>query len=110
MIYRPSACPGGLAPHLWLEDESSLYDHFGDGISLLLTADAAFGEVDRATSAAANLGVPLKVVKPRDTRLLPRYGARFALIRPDQHVAWRGDALPQDMEGLLKTIAGRSKL
>jgi hypothetical protein len=21
------------------------------------------------------------------------YGARFALIRPDQHIAWRGDSL-----------------
>ncbi len=110
MIYRPSACPGSLAPHLWLEDGSSLYDHFGEGMSLLLTADAAFGEVERATNAAAHLGVPLKVVEPRDARLLPRYGARFALIRPDQHVAWRGDTLPEDMEGLLRTIAGRVKL
>ena len=22
------------------------------------------------------------------------YGARFAIIRPDQHIAWRGDVLP----------------
>ena len=106
MIYRPSACPGGLAPHLWLEDDSSLYDHFGEGFTLLLTADPAPGEVERATTTAAAMGIPLKVVEPQDGRLLPRYASRMAMIRPDQHVAWRGDALPEDVWHLLRTVTG----
>ncbi len=28
-IYHPTACPGGRAPHMWLEDGASLYDRFG---------------------------------------------------------------------------------
>ncbi len=107
MIYRPSACPGGLAPHLWLEDGSSLYDHFGAGLSLLLTAETAADEVEPIIGVAATMKVPLKVVAPKDARLFPRYGARFALIRPDQHVAWRGDALPEGLHRLLGTITGR---
>ncbi len=38
--YQPSAHPGCLAPHAWLEDGSSLYDHFGQGFSLLLLEDS----------------------------------------------------------------------
>src|SRR5262249_16267051 len=34
--YVPSATPGGRAPHAWLSDRSSLFDHFGSGFTLLL--------------------------------------------------------------------------
>ncbi|MCV9938876.1 FAD-dependent monooxygenase [Boseaceae bacterium BT-24-1] len=105
MLYVPSAHPGCLAPHLWLADGSSLYDHFGQGFTLLATsgdgADAA-----PLTAAATRLGLPLKLLLPGDQRLPTRYGARFALIRPDQHVAWRGDALPADCEALLARVTG----
>ena len=37
MLYVPSAHPGCLAPHLWLTDGSSLYDHFGPGFTPLIT-------------------------------------------------------------------------
>ncbi len=29
--YVPTAAPGIRAPHMWLPDGSSLYDHFGSG-------------------------------------------------------------------------------
>ena len=66
-------------------------------------ADAA---ADRLLAAAAKRNVPLKVLAPADERLRARYGARFTLIRPDQHVAWRGDAIPADCEGLLAVLTG----
>lgn len=34
--------------------------------------------------------MPLKVVKVTDMNLAATYSARLVLIRPDQHVAWRG--------------------
>src|SRR6185437_13598681 len=34
-VYRPSACPGGRAPHLWLGDGVSLFDRLGRGFTLL---------------------------------------------------------------------------
>ncbi|WID94973.1 FAD-dependent monooxygenase [Bosea vestrisii] len=107
MLYVPSAHPGCLAPHLWLADGSSLYDHFGQGFTLLATSgDGA--EAAPLNAAAARLGLPLKLLLPGDQRLPARYGARFALIRPDQHVAWRGDALPADCEALLAHVTGRT--
>ena len=105
MLYVPSAHPGCLAPHLWLADGSSLYDHFGPGFTLLVT-DGDGTEADRFAAADLARHLPLKIVAPDDRRLRGRYEARFALIRPDQHVAWRGDALPANADGLLARIAG----
>ena len=104
--YVPSASPGCLAPHVWLSDGSSLYDHFGPGFTLLVTArDAApAGEME---SAATRLGIPLTVLRPADDRLRRLYQASFILIRPDQHVAWRADALPGDAAGLLRQVMGQ---
>ena len=108
MVYRPSAYPGCVAPHLWLEDSSSLYDHFGQGYTLLATDGHQGSELAGIQEAAGRLGIPLKVIAPQDSRLPHRYMARLAIVRPDQHVAWRGDNLPHDLEELLRQITGSS--
>ncbi len=108
MNYVPSAHPGSLAPHLWLGDGSSLYDHFGDGFTLLATRAGGEDEIDRLAATARDLGIPLTVAAPRDDRLPDLYGARLALIRPDQHVAWRGDRLDRDPRALLSCVCGIS--
>ena len=104
-LYEPSAYPGCLAPHLWLADGSSLYDHFGDGFTLLVT-DGDRGSSDAFVAAAARRRVPVTVLALPDERLRGRYGARLALIRPDQHVAWRGDELPADLDRLIAHVTG----
>jgi 2-polyprenyl-6-methoxyphenol hydroxylase-like FAD-dependent oxidoreductase len=89
-VYVPSACPGGRAPHTWLEDGVSLYDLFGFEWTLLqfgevMTSQASVVETIRA------IGVDVKLVTlPKSLRDL--YEADLALIRPDQIVAWRGSA------------------
>jgi len=104
--YTPSAVPGCLAPHQWLEDGRSLYDLFGPGFTLLILG----GEDDGAAARieAGETGTPLHVVRVGQEGLSDLYGATLALIRPDQHVAWRGDRWPAD--GLLKTVTGRGEL
>ena len=105
IAYVPSAVPGCLAPHLWLRDGSSLYDHFGSGYTLLVTEGDAAG-ADAFAAGAAGRGMPLAVIAPGDERLPPLYQARLVLIRPDQHVAWRGARLPDDPARLLDRITG----
>jgi 2-polyprenyl-6-methoxyphenol hydroxylase-like FAD-dependent oxidoreductase len=107
MVYVPCAYPGCLAPHLWLADGSSLYDHFGQGFTLLITDGDAGAAEDLAARAAAR-GIPFKVLAPADKRLRGRYEARFALIRPDQHVAWRADVLPAHGDVLLARVTGHA--
>ena len=90
-IYAPSARPGCLAPHAWLDDGRSLYDLFGQGFSLVVAEDADHGEVERVQQEARELGVPLTVVSPDSVPVRDLYQASLTLVRPDQHVAWRGD-------------------
>ena len=107
--YTPSGLPGGRAPHLWLDDErvmgSSLFDRFGKGFTLLrLSRDAA--DTAALERAAAKRGIPLVVLDLDLAEARTLYGRDLALIRPDQHIVWRGDALPEDLDALLSTVTG----
>lgn len=101
--YVPSACPGCLAPHSWLADGTSLYDHFGSGLTLL--AFDGLDGTDVLAAEATRRGIPFKVAAVDHPSMRERYGARFALIRPDQHVGWRGNYLP-DSGVLLERVTG----
>jgi hypothetical protein len=105
--YVPSGRPGCLAPHAWLHDGTSLYDHFGQGFTLLVTDGSNEPDVGRAREAAQMADVPLQITRPLDGGLHDLYQARYALIRPDQHVAWRGNACPEDAMDLLLRVTGR---
>jgi len=103
--YTPSSRPGALAPHAWLHDGTSLYDHFGAGFTLLAHPGAARRDIDAALSGARAAGVPLTLIQPAEGGVANLYPAPLTLIRPDQHVAWRGDAWPGD--GLYARVTGR---
>jgi aromatic ring hydroxylase-like protein len=64
--------------------------------------------VAELAARAAARRIPLKVLASADERLRGRYEARFALIRPDQHVAWRGDVLPAHVDALLARVTGHA--
>ena len=98
-VQRP-ACPGLRAPHLWL-DADALFDRLGMEFTLL-----RMGKADGAAviEAAKTRGVPLKILDLPEAR--EAYEADLALIRPDQHVAWRGNALPADAVALIDRVRG----
>lgn len=83
--YHGSARPGARLPHRWLPDGTSLYDHLGAGFTLL-RFDAQV-DVEPVRAAADRLGIPFEVLDLTDPG---GYGAPLLLVRPDQHVAWRG--------------------
>ena len=104
--FEPSAHPGCLAPHLWLDEKTSLYDGFGLGFTLLVADPDVAEEAEAFKSAARQHGVPLTVTSPKDERLKDLYEAPVALIRPDQHVAWRRSNSPADPEKIFRRISG----
>lgn len=108
--YIPSSQPGCLAPHAWLHDGSSLYDHFGTDFTLIVLHGARSEEVDQARLQARDAGVKLTVVRPVEVGVRTLYPRRFTLIRPDQHVAWRGNAWPALSAGLFEHVCGRKTL
>ncbi len=95
--YTPDNFPGALAPHMWMSDGSSLYDQFGDGFTLIATPDAAGPEPASCENDAAALGIPLKTVRITAAEAENRYFTPLTLIRPDQHVAWRGSRWHEDI-------------
>lgn len=92
--YIPNSLPGSRAPHVWLHDGSSLFDHFGQGFTLLTTLNAAQADIDAALAQAQRLRVPLKLLQPDNPAIPSLYPRCLTLIRPDQHVAWAGDVWP----------------
>ena len=87
--YVPTASPGGRAPHLWLDDHTSLFDRFGFEFTLLRLGPHS-PSAEPFIAAAISLGIPLKVLDLTCEEARALYEADLALIRPDQMVAWRG--------------------
>ena len=50
--------------------------------------------------------VPVSVVDVPSAMARDLYGRDLAIVRPDQHVAWRGNADPQDAERIVARIVG----
>jgi hypothetical protein len=91
-VYVPTAKPGGRAPHTWQADGTSLFDRFGFDWTLL-----SFGAPEPVAglfaTEAKRRGLDLKHLDLRDDEIAADlYEKPFALIRPDQIVAWRGEA------------------
>ncbi|HEX4194285.1 MAG TPA: hypothetical protein VHY80_14360, partial [Stellaceae bacterium] len=110
--FVPSARPGTRAPHAWIGKERlddkkrSTLDLFGDNRFVLLRLGAEPPETGRLVDAAATRNVPLAVVDLANAKLLELYQRRLVLVRPDGHVAWRSDAVPEDVLGLIDRVRG----
>jgi hypothetical protein len=103
--YTPSTVPGCRVPHFRMPDGSSLYDNFGPVFTLMRRdADEAVGAFVAAAEAAK---VPLKILDiapPEEVAGL--YRDPLVLVRPDQHVAWRGSADSADPAKIVGTVCG----
>ena len=103
--YEQTNRAGARAPHAWLAPGESTLDLFGRGF-VLVDRQESETESKLLLQAGETLGVPLTRVE-LPAALTPAYTTRFTLVRPDGHVAWRGDDVPDDVEQLLSTVSGR---
>jgi hypothetical protein len=103
--YVPTARPGSRAPHAWLADGRSTIDLFGRGFVLLAFAGAR-ADASGLVSAAVRRGVPLDLIEIDDPGVAALYARRLVLVRPDGHVAWRGDAAPADPLAVIDIVRG----
>jgi 2-polyprenyl-6-methoxyphenol hydroxylase-like FAD-dependent oxidoreductase len=102
-LYVPSTWPGSRAPHVWLKDGRSTLDLFGKGFVLLNFAGANTSGI---AATASKVGLPLNVVELDEAKVRETYERDLVLVRPDGHVAWRGNELPRDATDLINTIRG----
>lgn len=104
-LYVQTARPGHRAPHCWLEDGRSTIDLFGRGFVLLSFGQDSPGDKS-ILKAAQKIGLPLERVAVVEKEAADLYQRRLVLVRPDGMVAWRGDDLPENVQGLLDTVRG----
>ena len=104
----PSTWPGSRAPHAFTGADTSLrgettLDWFGRDFVLVQT-----GEADGAPLMAAlqRLRAPVTCRHVEQPWLRPQFERALVLVRPDGHVAWRGDAPPADPEGVARRVCG----
>jgi 2-polyprenyl-6-methoxyphenol hydroxylase-like FAD-dependent oxidoreductase len=102
--FTPSTVPGCRTPHVWLDDGRSLYDALGPDYTLLRFDP----RVDTAPieAAARERGVPLTVLDVKAAAAADIYQHALVLSRPDQHVAWRGNAVPAQPLALIDRVRG----
>jgi hypothetical protein len=103
--YVPTARPGARAPHVALDDGRSALDLYGSGFVLLRLGDAAPDGAAIAAAAAARR-MPLLMVTLNEPAAREIYERALVLVRPDGHVAWRGDRVPSDPMALIDTVRG----
>ena len=104
-VYVQSARPGSRAPHVPLADGRSTLDLFGKGFVLLCLGLGA-PDPEPLAEAARCCKMPLEVVRIGDQSVVQAYERPLVLVRPDGHVAWRGEAVPAHPAHLLDVVRG----
>jgi len=106
--YKPTSRPGSRAPHAWLADGRSMLDLFGHGFTLLRLGEQA-PDTAPFEKAFGDRGVPLSVHTISEPPVAALYERALVLVRPDGHVAWRGNALPADPAAIVERVRGASQ-
>jgi 2-polyprenyl-6-methoxyphenol hydroxylase-like FAD-dependent oxidoreductase len=106
-VYTPSATPGARLPHVWVEPGVSVHDQVGSSSVTLLSLAGDELVVNIFEEAARRKDIPLHVVR-LPARLREFYGSSLLLLRPDLHVAWRGDTCISPQQVLLTSLGHRT--
>jgi len=102
--YTPSTVPGCRMPHAFVNGTTSLYDLLGPAYTLVRfdrTIDVA-----PLQRSAERTGVPLTVLDLDPANVDTHYDVALVLVRPDHHVAWRGQTVAGAAEALLDRLRG----
>jgi 2-polyprenyl-6-methoxyphenol hydroxylase-like FAD-dependent oxidoreductase len=102
--FTSSTVPGCRLPHLWLAYHRSLYDLLGPGHTLIRLDPSV--HATGIIQAAAERGMPLLVLDIDLPEARALYARKLILVRPDQHVAWRGDNQPPEPLDLIDHVRG----
>jgi 2-polyprenyl-6-methoxyphenol hydroxylase-like FAD-dependent oxidoreductase len=107
MDYVPTTWPGARLPHVWLADGTAMQDRIGyDTGYTLLRLGGSSADASALATAFAVYGAPLRVFDIAEPRPRDVYGCDLLLLRPDLHVVWRGNRLPDDPQRLAAVATG----
>ena len=72
----------------------------------MLNLSGAITDTNTITEAAHRVGLPFEVVELNEPKVREVYQRNFVLVRPDGHVAWRGDELPASASEIIDQARG----
>jgi 2-polyprenyl-6-methoxyphenol hydroxylase-like FAD-dependent oxidoreductase len=103
--YRPTTWPGARLPHVWLDDGTPIQDRLADGYTILRLArtNADTGALEQAIK---RYGAAVNVLDIPDAAAREVYQHDILLLRPDMHIVWRGNRLPDDVQSIAATATG----
>ena len=106
--YVPTTWPGARLPHVWLHNKRPIQDSIEDGYTLLRLgrSQADTSGLERAMRA---LGAPFATLTVADGVAREIYGYDLILLRPDMHIAWRGNTAPADASALAALVTGNHR-
>jgi 2,4-dichlorophenol 6-monooxygenase len=110
LYFQPSTVPGARLPHAWVGDargKVSTLDLAPMGRFTLLTGISGEAWADAGAKVGAEFGVPLETVVIGPGRAVTDLYYDWArlreveedgvlLVRPDKHIGWRSQRLPED--------------
>ena len=106
-LYVPGGSPGHRAPNGNVDPfGGTLYDRLRSHIALVVFGEDVSG-LSAFEYAAEERGIDIEIVLLPDIEARELYGASYVLVRPDHHVAWRGNGAPVDAGAVLDHIYGR---
>ncbi|MDD7972842.1 FAD-dependent monooxygenase [Roseinatronobacter alkalisoli] len=91
VTYVPTTQPGARLPSLYLHDGRAVFDELGQWFTIIAQEDA---DITGLEASAHATGIPLTVLRHDDAHARAVWGAGILVVRPDQHVAWRGNSGP----------------
>ena len=104
--FTPSSTPGCRLPFARLADGRPVYDALGPGYTLLrYDPDVAVAPL---ADAMRDSGVPFSIVDIPGGGAQPAASHKLILARTDQHVAWRGNAIPDNPVQIVDKLLGRT--
>ena len=105
-VYEPSTWPGARLPHVWLADGTPMQDHIPYEGYTLLRLGRTNADTSGLEKALRALGAALAVLEVPDEAPRQVYGHDLLLLRPDLHVAWRGNRPPEDPGNVAAIVTG----
>lgn len=103
--YVPTTWPGARLPHVWVDDKQPIQDLIGDSYTLLRLGRTRAGTHGLEAAMRAT-GAPFDTLTIDDAVAREVYGYDLILLRPDLHIAWRGNAAPADPGRLAALVTG----
>ncbi len=106
--YNPNVWPGSRLPHCWLDDGSALQDQLSETYILLSLGKKPL-DTSKLRQSYEKIGAPVAEVRIESDRLRDLYGFDFLVLRPDMHVAWRGNDAPPNPQEIASISTGHGR-